>query len=428
MAERSMTSTQAAARGRTSRWVNSTFGALDIRNFRVLWIGTAFSFLAFMMSNTAQSVVAYGISGNNRAVGLVMFGQGIAMLILSPFGGALADRLSKRMLLLICQSVIGLTMLATGLLLATDTLTVLLLAAGSFVMGLMFSFLGPTRQAYIGDLVERDRRGNAVALTQVAQNLTRVMGPFLAGAMLAVHFVGSAGTYFFMAGLFVVVVAMLLQLPPSRGAAGTRPNVFAEIGAGMRHVTQNQRLLQLIAGFVLVTMIGFPYMTVMPGFVTGDLGAGRGAYGILLGVSALGGLITSLLVAGMADSPRAPLILTVSSAGIGATLILTGLAPSFAVALLTMFCLGGAVSGFQTLNTALTLRDTAPAFYGRVMSITMLAFSGTSIIGLPVGILADAIGERATLVAMGMGVLLVVLVLGLWATRVPTRSQTYADD
>jgi hypothetical protein len=78
---------------------------------------------------------------------------------------------------------------------------------------------------------------------------------------------------------------------------------------------------------------------------------------------------------------------------------------------------GGAVSGFQTLNSALVMRETSPAYYGRVMSITMLAFSGTGLIALPVGLLADAIGERATLIVMGAGVCLVVALLSLWAAR-----------
>ncbi|MGH2602198.1 MAG: MFS transporter [Dehalococcoidia bacterium] len=406
-------------RPRASRWVSSTFASLDLRHFRVLWIGTALSFIGFMMSSTAQNVVAFDLTGNNGAVGLVMFGQGMAMLILSPFGGALADRMSKRLLLLVCQSAIGLTMFATGVLIATGAITVLLLAAGAFVMGTMFSFLGPARQAYIGDLVAPERRGNAVALTQVAMNMTRVVGPFLAGGLLAWSAVGSAGTYFAMAALYVVVVATLMQLPPTRSTSAGRPGMLTEIAGGLRHIRENPRLTQLVVGFVLVTIVGFPYMTVLPGFATRDLDVGTAGYGVLLGVSALGGLIMSLAVASLADSARAPLVLLLSSAGIGVTLILTGLAPSFALALVTMFGVGGAVSGFQTLNNALALRETGPAYYGRVMSITMLAFSGTSLIALPIGMLADAIGERATLIMMGAGVCLAVGLLRMWAVSQP---------
>jgi predicted MFS family arabinose efflux permease len=412
---------ESTPRERAGSWVSSTFAALRIRDFRVLWLGTAISMLAFMMSMTAQSVVAFDLTGNNRAVGLVMFGQGIAMLALSPIGGALADRLSKRLVLLICQTVIGLTLFSVGLLIATGLITVFYLAVSSFMMGLMFSFLGPARQAYVGDLVDPGRRGNAVALSQVAMNLTRVVGPFLAGGLLAWRFTGAAGTYFFMAFCFVLVVLSLLKLPGTRPRSRGSTGVFTDISLGVKHVTENPRLLYLVVGFVMVTIVGFPYMTVLPAFTQEVLGMGPAAFGVLLGVSAVGGLIVSLIVASLADSPRAPFVLLLSSAGIGAGLILTGLAPTFAVALVTMFGVGGAVSGFQTLNSALVLRESEPAYYGRVMSLTMLAFSGTGLVALPIGLIADAIGERATLMGMGAGVLLVVALLLAWSARLGAR-------
>ncbi len=411
------TRTQSHTPSRRDTWLRNTFAALGNPTFRVLWTGTLLSYLGFMMSGTAQSLVAFDLTGNNRAVGAVMFGQGVAMLLLAPVGGAMADRVSKRALMLTCQSVIGLTMLATAVLITADMINVWHLAAGSFVLGMMFSFLGPVRQAYIGVLVAPSLRGNAVALAQVAMNLTRVAGPFLAGSLLAWRHTGAAGTYFFMALLFVFVVGTMAQLPPSQGATAGRRGVLAEIRSGLAHIAANPRLLQLVVGFVLVTMTGLPYGTVLPGLAQHELHIGTGAYGLLLGVSALGGLAASLAVASMADSPRAPRILVLSSAAISLGLVLTGLAPTFAVALVTMFLLGAASSAFQTLNSAVSMRETDPAFYGRVLSVTMLAYSGNGLVALPIGALGDAIGERATLMAMGVAVLAVAGLLRLWALR-----------
>ena len=402
-----------------SRWAGSTFTALEDRNYRILWIGSALAVLGFMMSSTAQSVVAFDLTGSNRAVGLVMFGQGLAMFLLIPFGGAFADRFSKRMLLAVCQTIIGLTMLVTALLIATGAITVVFLAAASFTMGVMFAFFGPARQAYVGEIVEPSRRGNAVALMQVAQNLMRVGGPFLAGALLAWPLVGSAGTFVVMAGLFVIVVAMNVLLPPTTGRPrGGGLAMLREILVGVRYVGQNRRLLRLVVTFVLVTMVGFPYMTLVPGYVKGDLGQGTGSIGVLLGVAAVGGLLVSLTVVSLADSPRAPLIQLLSSLGMGVGLLLTGMAPSFGVALATMFVVGGASSGFQTLNNALTMRETEPAYFGRVMSLTMLAYSTSALLALPIGLLADRIGRRTTFMLMGIAVCVVVGLLQVWAARV----------
>lgn len=401
-----------------SGWVATTFDALSIRSYRVLWIGTLFSFVAFMMSTTAQSLVAFDLTGNNRAVGSVMFGQGVAMLALTPFGGAIADRVSKRFMLLLCQGIIGLSMFGLGVLIAMDAITVFFLAAGAFVTGMMFSFLGPTRTAYMGDIVDEERRGNAMALTQVGMNATRVFGPSLAGGLMAWSVVGSAGTYFVMAALFVVVVATLAMLPPSKGSK-RHSSMLTDIGLGFRHVRQNPRLLQIVVGFIAVTVLGFPYFVVLPGFTQDVLGTGKAGFGLMVSVSAIGGLVMSLLVAGLADSPKAPMIQLLASLGLGVALILTGLAPNYAVALITMMFVGAGGSAFQTLNNSIAMKESDPEYFGRVMSLMMLAWSFNGLIGLPLGMLADAAGERTVLISMGAGVCVVVALLAFWRMRMP---------
>jgi MFS family permease len=414
---------RALAASRASGWASQTFDALRIRNYRVLWIGTVLAFVAFQMSMTAQNVVAFELANNNRAVGFVGMGQGIAMLVLAPFGGAVADRVSKRFMLLLCQVTLGGSLLATGILIQTGYITVLFLACGAFITGLSFSFLGPTRTAYIGELVRPERRGNAIALTQVGMNATRIFGPFLAGALLAWDVVGSAGAYFFMAIIFVFVILTLVQLPPSTGrSASERSSVLSDIALGFHHIRENPRLLRTVIGFALVTMLGFPYMVVLPGFTIDVLGAGKAGFGIMVGVSAIGGLIMSLVVAGFADSPRAPLFLSLASLCLGIALILTGLAPTFAIALVTMMLVGAGGSAFQTLNNAMALREASPQYFGRVMSLMMLAWSFTGLIGLPIGFLADAIGERAVLSGMGASVCVAVVLLALWQARLRGRT------
>ena len=398
-------------------WAASTFDSLGIRAYRILWIGTVLSFIGFMMSMTAQNVVAYDLTDSNRSVGWVMFGQGIAMLALTPFGGAVADRVSKRLLLLVCQATIGVSVLVIGLLILTDAITVFFLAAGAFVTGTMFSFIGPTRTAFIGEVVEPERRGNAIALTQVGMNATRVGGPFIAGALLAWKAMGAAGTYFVVAAIFVLVVATLVQLPPSRTRDASGTSVLGDIRLGMNHVAENASLRQIVVGFILVTVLGFPYMVVLPGFSKDVLGAGTAGFGLMVGVSAVGGLVMSLVVASLADSSRAPMFLFLSSIGLGVSLILTGLAPTFPIALLTMVLVGAAGSAFQTLNNAMALRLAHADYFGRVMSLMMLAWSFTGLIGLPIGVIADAVGERAVIVALGVAVCVAVTALALLQGR-----------
>ena len=143
-----------------------TFSAFRLAYFRILWISTFLSFLAFFMSTVVQSVVAFDLSGRNRSVGSVVAAQGLAMLLLGPLGGALADRVRKRRLIALCQSVTAVVFLLLAFSLATQSIRVEFLALGSLVMGATFAFLGPARQALTVDLVPAESRGNALVLTQ----------------------------------------------------------------------------------------------------------------------------------------------------------------------------------------------------------------------------------------------------------------------
>jgi MFS family permease len=362
------------------------------------------AFIGFFMSTIAQSAVAFDLTGNNRDVGAVVFGQGLAMIVLAPFGGALADRMSKRMLLVVSQSVIAAVFLLTGVLIGLDAISILALSVGSFVIGTMFSLLGPTRQAYVGYLVEPERRGNAVALQQVALNAGRVGGPFVAAGLLAIPVVAATGTYLVMGVMYLAAMFTLAMLPAARGRAGDGTGLLDDVVGGVRYVARNARLRALILQFVLVMLAGFPFITVMPAFVDHSLGSDTSTFGLLMGIMAIGGLIASLGVAPIADSARAPQVIAAGCLGFGVSLIATGIAPNIVAAAVTMFMVGLTSGAFQTLNNAVIVREAAAEYYGRVMSLTMMAFAGFGIIALPVGFIADAVGERQTIAAMGIAV------------------------
>ncbi len=377
-------------------WARDTFAALAARNFRVLWIGSLLAFIAFFMSTVVQSVVAFDLSGNNRAVGFVVFAQGIAQLVLGPLGGAMADRLSKKAVILTCQVTIFAAFTVLAILVATDVIEVIYLALGSFIIGVAFSFLGPSRQAFMLELVELHRRGNAVALSQVALNASRIVAPFVAGAMLGVGFLGPGGAYFGMAALYVGAIVSTALLPASRTPAGPTRSVFGDIASGLGYVRRNPHLRRLILSYVLVIMFGFTYTTVLPGLVENELGRDADSITLLLGVNAVGGLAASIGVASRADSPHARTIYTGMCLLFGVALIGMGISPTYAVLALTMFFGGIGAGGFQTLNGAIVSHITEPEYFGRVVSLTFLAFATSSIIALPIGFLADAAGERPT--------------------------------
>ncbi len=159
-------------------------------------------------------------------------------------------------------------------------------------------------------------------------------------------------------------------------------------------------------------------MVLMPGFTKDVLGSGNAGIGVLLGVAAAGGLVLSIIVAGLADSLRASFFMSLSGLGLGASLILLGLAPNFAIAVLVMILVGGATGAFHTLSNALAMRLTSIEFLGRVIGLVYLSWGINSLMNLPFGLLADILGERAVLSGVGVILSAIVVILFLWSRRI----------
>lgn len=406
-------------RGPLGSWFDRTFDSMRNRNLRILWIGTFLNFAGVMMNMTAQSVVAFDLSGSNRAVGAVMLGQGMSLLVISPFAGTVADRFSKRTTLIICQVILGLTFFLIGLAIATDVINIPMLAVGSFIAGTMFAMIRPLRNAYIGELADVGQRGNAVAVQQLAMTSMQIIAPFAAGILLGWDAVGASGTYYVMGGAFVFAIVTVLQLPPTeapvRAVGG--PSMLADTWEGMRYGWKHREIRWVLVGFVMLTLVGMPYMTLLPGYVNEVLGRSTASLGVLLGISALGGFLVSVATASLADSPRAPLVLTITNVLFAGALLGLSVAPNFAVAAVAALFLGAGASGFQMLNTAIALRAADLNYMGRVASLTMMTFSLSGIVAFPIGAAADAWGQRPVLAVMGIAVLGVAGALAVWKQR-----------
>jgi predicted MFS family arabinose efflux permease len=390
-----------------------TFSALRERNFRLLWIGTIASYVAFFMSTIVQSVVAFELVGTNRAVGIVVFAQGLAMAVLGPLGGALADRWPKRRIVALSQTSSAIVFATLATMLVKGSLSLPRLAVGTLLLGAGLSFLAPARQALTAEIVPGDVRGNAIALNQVALTGSQVLGPACAGALLASP-VGAAGAYGLMAALYALAATMLALLPssPARSnAAETR--VLADLAAGLRYVATHPRLRVLVLFFVSVVMAGFPYVTLLPGLVENELGRDAEAISVLYLVSASGGLCASLVAARLADTRFAQPFFVATALLFAAALAALSAVPSYAVAPAAMLFVGMGFGGFQSSNGAVIVRACEPEYFGRVFSLTMLAFAGFGLMGLPIGLLADALGERGALRAMALAVALVCAIAAL---------------
>ena len=240
-----------------------TFGAFRVPDFRTLFTGTVLSFTAFFMSTLVQGYVAFELEGLNVAVGTAVFGQGLGMMLIGPIGGAYADRLPKRLVIAIGQTVSALSLAVLAIRYTNGTITVPNLAVNSFVMGSAFAFIGPARQALVVDLVPDSLRGNAMTLTNVSNTTSRLLGPAVAGSFLRFESMGPAAAYWSMAGLYLCSAMLLGFLPRSvvRANAGDT-HVLQDLRAGLVYAWRHVELRHLLIFFVSVMLVGFPHVAV----------------------------------------------------------------------------------------------------------------------------------------------------------------------
>jgi MFS family permease len=384
-----------------------------------MWAGTWASYLPFFMAGSVNGVVAFKLAHTNSAVGKVVFAQGLAMAALATLGGAGADRWPKRLVLTITQLAAAAVFGSFTLLLALDRLTIQGMAAGSFVIGVAVSFLGPARQALSAELVEPALRGNAVTLNQVPLTGSQVLGPALAAVLLPTA-LGAIGAYGLMSGSYAVAVLSLVALPRSRARADAgETHMLADLLDGLRYVASHRRLRLLVLYFMSVIMAGLSYNTVLPGLVEHALGRAAEDTPQLFLTGALGGLVVTFGIARVADSRYALPLFVVMPFLLAAGLFALSLSPSYEAAIASMLLVGIGFSGFQGLNAAVIVRETEPAYFGRVFSLSLFAFACLSLMSLPVGLLADSVGERTTLLVLAG----IVTALACGASLVLLRSR-----
>lgn len=391
--------------------------SFQVPAFRIIWAGTFFYYLAIFSSIIARGALAKELGGSNAALGLVTLAFGAVSIVMTPIGGVLADRLAKRRTLVLATLLLSFSSLSLGVTEILDITRFWMLLAVAAIQAAAFALLVPARMAFTVEIVGPELIPNAVALAQISMNSNRVVGPAIAAAFISVSWLGYAGIYLFSFVLSLLSVGCFLFLHPGLPRED-RPEraPLAELFDGLRYVNGVPSVRLVVGLAITVTMIGFPYIAFMPSVSEDFFDRGPEGFAQLSLVGALGGLIAGLIVARtvLAQGPRVQVISGVILAG---GLIFLGLANSFPLALLAVAITGGSTAGFQSMNATLALSLSESEFHGRIQSLLSLGFSLFGLVSYPLGLLADAIGLRSTLVAMG--VTTAILVVGaevFWST------------
>ncbi len=391
--------------------MTGSFAAFGLQTYRQFWLGSVTATTAFMMSFMLVPSVAFEITGSNAAAGLAQMGSGIGMLAISPIGGVVADRMRKKPLVLAGQIIPAVVIAGTGALILTDLITVPLLTLATLLMGVGFAFMGPARQAWVGELVPKALFPNAIALQQIAQNVSQVAGPLLIALLLGTFF-GVGGTYLFMASMFAIVLPITARLPSAPPTSISRRSVRVELVDGLGYVWREPRLRTLWLGFIGIVICGFAFQTLLPGLLSSELDRSPTDVGPVFLSLAVAGLLTTLPLAGVVRSPRAWPILLTAGGVMAVGFVLLSQAPSYLLAIAAAIPLGIGRSAFMLVDNSLLMSGAEPAYHGRVMSLAMMGFGSQALLAPVWGALADAVGVRTTLLVVGLAAATVTILVG----------------
>ncbi|MBM3249711.1 MAG: MFS transporter [Candidatus Omnitrophica bacterium] len=378
------------------------FSSLKVRDFRLYWFGMLVSLVGTWIQSVAQSWLVFQLTGSAFLLGVVGFLSSIPIFVFSLFGGLLADRLNKRKILLATQTSF---MLLAFLLAALTQLKLVTPAQIMFIAclnGAVMAFDAPSRQAVVVELVGKEHLLNAIALNSVAFNSSRIIGPAVAGILVAT--IGMSGCFYLNGISFLaVILALAVIRTHNHVKANKKAGLILDLKEGFSFVKKHYLILVLVAMVGMVSLFGVGYIILMPVFAEQVLKAGVKGLGVLMSASGFGALIGALTLARLGDFRYKGKLLLASSLIYSVSLILFSLSQAFFFALIALFLIGaGGVTSIALINTLLQ-SGVPDEFRGRVMSIFMLTFAGFMPFGnLFAGSLAQVIGVSATIFLSGV--------------------------
>ena len=398
-----------------------TFESLRDPNYR-WFFGSMFSYYAGMnIQMFIQGYVVFQLTGSFAYLGFIAVAQGVPMLVLSVFGGVLADQVSqKKYVVQVGQAVNALNAFIVAMWIITDLVTVEHLLVAAAVQGTASSLMMPSRQSLMPEVVGMARLTNALALGTAGMNFNRLVMPGLAGSVLAVFapdegLTGTEFVYIAIGLLFVAAVAFMFPVPRTVRATRADRSVRGALTGlvdGFRYVRRTPSIRLLLIVNLLIVSASMPYFMLLPGFVDEVLGAGKGGLGFLISIQGVGSLTGSLFIASMPNRGRGKLMLY-SSLLLGISLVAFSASSTFWLTATILVVVGLGQSGRMSLSNVLVQSYSEDEYRGRVMSIYMMEFGLTMIGTFLVGLLAATIGPQW---AIGLtAAWLVVLVLYLLA-------------
>jgi MFS family permease len=369
---------------------------------------------SFSMEQVARSYLVYDITGSAALLGAIALSGAIPMLLLSLFGGAVADRFPKKLLIQLSQ--VGMTIVFliyavavnVGYLTPAHPESWWVLFVGGVIMGTIIALAMPSRAAIIPEIVDRERLMNAISLNTMGMSFFQLLGPALAGYVIG--WFGYASVFYLMAGLNAAAIIFTSFLPKLIPSQVFRKNMLNDIVEGFRYIRSHRTILFILVFFISAVLLAMPFQMLMPIFAKDILQVGVEGQGTLMSMSGVGAIAASLTLASL-PSRRRGVILLASNIFMGLALVLFAFSTSWPLSLGMMVLVGIGRIGGNTAGNALLQDHTDPEYLGRVMSIMMLNFGLSGLGTFFAGLLAETISAPW---AIG-GLAMILMAISLYA-------------
>jgi MFS family permease len=394
------------------------FSALASREFRLLFASNQAFFLAMGSQGLVRGWLAFQLTQSELKLGLVSFAVAVPMFLAAPLGGVVADRRERRALIAAGQATVVLLELAILGLLLAGALEFWHLLAAAAVMGCVFPFIMPARQAIVANVVGRGGLASAIALNMAGMNVTRVVGPALGGYLVAGLGVGS--TYALGVGLYALALVLLLRIRRSHpDPSGPARSVRGSLVEGVHYMRDHPLVLVLLLFGLIPMFLAMPFQQLLPAFAEKVWRQGSDGLGLLSALAGAGGVLGSMIVAWTPDAGRRGRRQLVSMFGFGLFLILFAFSPWFWAALPLVFVANVFASVYGTLNSTAIQLLIPDRVRGRISSFLMMSFSLPLLGALPISAGAEAFG--APLAVAAASALAVVIALAFYAASPSLR-------
>ena len=372
------------------------FSVFRYREYTLFWLGAAFSNLGIWALMAGRLWLMHDLTDSPLMLGLLTISGTGPILLLSMWGGVVADRVNRLRFITITRAMFSALALLTGFLVAFDLIRPWQLIAISLTTGVLLSFDIPSRQAILPNLVSRDDLLNAIVMYSFLFGASAVIGPASFAPM--VNLVGLEGLFFLVGISYALTVAMLLMMRPMPVRAdATSSRLWDDLLAGLSYIRGQRVILSLIGIGVVTGLFGSGFGTLLPVFADKVLGRGLEGYGhLLLGIGA-GGLAGTVALALFGNLKNSASLQLATGVGFGLGLALFSQMTWFPLAVVVILVVGGCSSAFGLINNTLIQSIVSDEYRGRVMSIHQLGWGASAIGGLLMGSLAESISAQFAL-------------------------------